>query len=365
MSGQVPFSGEALDRSIEQMPRGTIKLEALQQAIRQADQAGDLFWRLRFRCDYIFDVGFVDDKTKALPVCGEFFALLDEYPDGLGNLGEMCRFLAAEPCAELGVNLPQLSMETCEGLLGRLEEQVRRYRKGERLWHWICCEFYAYVDLDRAKEHYAAFQRSKIDIYSDCRACEQDGMVWFALHIGDWPQAQRLAASIFDGSRECHDVPWNTYHSFIEAHLNRGEWKKAQPLARKLLRGGCRDKSDLEYVGSLMRCFAFCQPDTGAALLSRWMKDALGLWDAGRKYYFFKGAWVLCSQLRGMGPLPLDLPQTFPLWRKDGQYGCDALAEWFYAQALDIAQAFDRRNGTGWYGENLALAGRWIREDPL
>ena len=50
--GKTKFCGEALEAAIKRLPRGKPQMDAYLNAIRQADEAGDPYWRLMFRCDY-------------------------------------------------------------------------------------------------------------------------------------------------------------------------------------------------------------------------------------------------------------------------------------------------------------------------
>ncbi len=356
------FSGERINKAILALPEGKPRLDALQDAVAQADRAADPYWRLRFRADYICDAVYFDDEAKILPFCGEFFALLEEYPGVLGEpLEQLSCFLVAKRAAALCQVLPQIPMTVCEGFLERLAELTRRYGKGSRLYHNLACEFYLGGDLDRAAAHFEAFQKAKLDMQSKCRACEQSFMVRYALATGDWALAERSARPIFDGSMTCHDVPWDTYHTYIEAYLDRGEIKKADPLVRQLSRGGIRDVSDTEYMGTLLRFYGM-QNRVGAALLQRYLPWPLSLWDRGRQFYFYQGAWVLCTA----GPLDREvtfyLPRQFPLWREDGRYRWGDLADWFYGAAADIAGQFDRRNGGTVYRDTLARTERAAKE---
>lgn len=358
------FSGERISAAVLALPEGKPRLDALQDAIVQADRAADAYWRLRFRADYICDAVYYDDEAKILPCCGEFFALLEEHPGVLGEpLEELSCFLAAKRAAALCQVLPQIPLAVCEGFFDRLEELTRRYRKGSRLYHNLACEFYLGCGLDRAAVHFEAFRKAKLDMQSKCRACEQNFMVRYALAAGDWSLAERSARPIFDGSLTCHDVPWDTFHIYTEAYLDRCELKKAAPLARQLARGGIRDVSDTEYAGTLLRFYGM-RGDAGAggALLERCLSWPLGLWDRARQFYFYQGAWVLCAAMEREEEISLRLPRQFPLWQESGRYRRGALADWFYGQAADIAGQFDRRGGGTVYGDTLGRAARAAKE---
>uniref|UniRef100_UPI002942E67C hypothetical protein n=1 Tax=uncultured Intestinimonas sp. TaxID=1689265 RepID=UPI002942E67C len=74
-------------------------------------------------------------------------------------------------------------------------------------------------------------------------------------------------------------------------------------------------------------------------------------------YEFDKGACVLFRRLTGVRQtVKLELPQAFPLWREDGRYPVQELADWFLTQAESIGRRFDRRNRSHYFEDDLAAA---------
>ena len=112
--GKTKFCGEALEAAIKRLPRGKPQMDAYLNAIRQADEAGDPYWRLMFRCDYCYEATFRDNPPKAIPVAAEFCALFDECaeafrersPDGAAEMHLMIMQMGIDPIAFL----PQIPM---------------------------------------------------------------------------------------------------------------------------------------------------------------------------------------------------------------------------------------------------------------
>ena len=81
------------------------------------------------------------------------------------------------------------------------------------------------------------------------------------------------------------------------------------------------------------------------------------MWDQKKVYDFDKGACVLFRRLAGVRQtVKLELPQAFPLWREDGRYSVEELADWFQTQAESIGRRFDRRNSSHYFEDDLAAA---------
>ena len=157
----------------------------------------------------------------------------------------------------------------------------------------------------------------------------------------------------------CADTPQKMWLAYLEDDYRRGDYAAAAPMAESLYRKGNKDRSNLDYVGAVLQCWAHTDLDRAVALCESRLVWSLGMWDQRLVYLFDKGAWLTFRELaKGMETVKLELPKEFPLWKEDGSYSTRALAEHFYSQAEEIARRFDLRNGSGWYRTDLELAGR-------
>lgn len=81
------------------------------------------------------------------------------------------------------------------------------------------------------------------------------------------------------------------------------------------------------------------------------------MWDQKAKYYFYMGSYVLFRELsKKKADASLELPAKSGVWREDGIYNTSVLADWFYKQASNIAESFDKRNGNDYYTKHLEIA---------
>lgn len=347
----------AIFDKIYDTPDGPQRTAAYRQAIQLADEAKDFSAAMRFRASMAFFTPFYDDSPIILPVCAEFFALVEEYPE-LSD-AEDC-FYTALKAAALTLSLPQLELSVCYKMLARVEEAAHIVSQGAvRRFHMLCHEFYTYIDPILAKEHYTAFCKEPRGQYSDCTACEQNAKVWYNMKSGNFRLSREMATPIFSGKKVCHDVPWQTYALFLEHYLDQKEFDselstEVKLLENKLLKGGCRDKSDLANLGTVLRSMAYTNPRKGFKLLPHALQLSNGMWNQYGLYYFYKGAWCCCKAADGLG-LSLMPPQGHPL-QQNKQLDAATLAEWFYTQAVQIAERFDQRNGTDYYKKDLARA---------
>jgi len=331
---------------------GPGRTEAYLKAIMEADQYGDPYARLSIRSSMVVFTPFYDDAVKILPVCAEFFAIAEQYPEAADAYDI---FVTARGAANLTIILPEIEMPVCEKMFSKMEEAAKVVKSGAvRRMHMTASEFYTYVDQDTAKQHYDIFINEKMGMNSSCTACEQHFMVLYHLKRGDVGKAHTLADRIFYGGLSCHDIPWQTYAIFIEHYMDtREDMKKVKNMVYKLIQGGIRDCSDIGNIGSALRCLAKINPQKGYSLLFTGLQWSINMWNKQGLYDFYKGAWCFCREAENPGQ-PVSIPQGHPLsGRKMDMAG---MAEWFYSQAAGIAESFDKRNGTDCYTKNLMMA---------
>lgn len=358
-AGGKRYDGRALNAAIQRLPGGAPRMAALLDAIRQADEAQDHRWRLFFRYDYACEATFRDDPPKAMPVAAEFQAIFEEHPDVLGPDGREMYLMIMQMGIDPIVGLPQIPLSQWEKLMDQFLGLTKRFNLAHRTYWWQMCQFMIYVDFDKAYQYFQKFWKTGRDAISDCRACERSNAVRLSLLAGDREAAEEYAAPIKAGRISfCSDTPQKMWMAYLEDYYRHGDYKAAAPMAESLYRKGNQDRSNLDYVGAVLQCWAHTDLDRAVALCESRLVWSLGMWDQRLCYLFDKGAWLTFRSLaEQMETVKLELPKEFPLWREDGRYDTRALADWFYGQASEIGQRFDRRNGSSWYREDLRVAG--------
>ncbi len=358
------FNGDQLSRDIGRLPEGAPQMEALSEAIQKADAAQQHFWRLMFRYEYACQATFHDDPPKAMPVAGEFCQIYEEHPDALPqDSGPEAHLMAAQIAIDPIVTLPEIPFAQWEEGMEYFHSLVKKYKEGLRVYWWQVCQFYQYVDLEKAWEAFQKFWKTGRDGLSDCRACERSKAVRISLMMGDRAAADEFAKPMEQGRiRFCSQTPQLYWLAYLEDALDRGDLKEAEIRANAVYRKAHTERSHLPYIGAVLRCRAFTGLDQGEEMLSRYFLWAEGMWDQKSAYDFYKGAWCFCRQLsRKKDNIPLDLPRnSFPLWEEKGIYRVGELADWFYGRAAEIGKSFDLRNGSDFFDKDLKKAGRWL-----
>lgn len=256
------------------------------------------------------------------------------------------------------VFLPQIPMKQWETMMAEFYHWVKYYHIGLRTYWWQMARFWRYVDRKKAYEYFQKFWKTGRDGLSDCRTCERSYAVQMELLMGNRAAADEYAKPMEQGRmRFCPDTPHLYWLAYLEDALDRGDLREAEKRANALYRKGNRDKSDLSYIGAVLRCWAYTDPERALEVFAKRLEWSIGLWDQKKVYDFDKGACVLFQRLsKHQQTVHLELPQAFPLWREDGAYSTKELANWFREQAETISRRFDERNGSHCFGHDLAVA---------
>ncbi len=355
MSSQ--FDGAGIETQILKIAR-PYRLKAIGDAIKQADAAEDLHWRLMFRYMYASEATFHDDPPKAMPAAAEFAQIFEQHPDALGPDGKEAYVMIMQLAIDPIVSLPQIPLKQWEQMMEQFWQLIKRYHIGHRIYWWQKCQFTIYLDLDQAFAYYQKFWKTGRDVLSDCRACEHSYGVKMHLLMGDYEGAEKCAKPIKSKHLWfCNDTPHKMLVAYIEDAMDRGDLTTALPYARQLKRIGHRDRGDLSYMGAVLRCFAYDDKATALDLIEEGLPWSVGLWDQKMIYDFYKGVWTVFHQIgKERETLHIHIPNQLAVYREDGTYEVSALEEWVYTQLQDVAGRFDQRNGTDYFAKNLEKA---------
>ncbi len=358
---EITFDGDKLIKIIHKLPRGKQRIEAFEDAIRLADGAKDTYWQLGFRSNYAGEVYLQDDPPKCIRAAAEFGPIFEKAPQEIQRNSALVE--AYLMVTQLGVDvmqsLPQIPMTQYEALLEQYNLLTKRFGMGRRTYFWQMHNRWEYADPGRALEYMEmAWKTPQEGDYGNCTACEYSWAVVQYVRMGRLEEARRYAEPLETYRfAPCENSFQRIWAAYLEAALDRGDLEEAVPLAQKLYKKGNRIRTDLRFIGPVLRCWGMTNFDRGLSLFSRRLEWALGMWDQKMVYDFNKGACVLFRRLAGERQwVTLKLPCEFPLWREDGRYPVKELADWFLTQTQDIGRRFDRRNSSRYFEQDLAAA---------
>lgn len=362
--GNSVFDGDKLIRKIHLMEHGKPRTDMLKDAIVQADQAGDNYWRMYMRFDYISEQYFHGDAVKCIPVVTELENVFRENPAAVerhkgDTLGKEAYIMAVI----LGVDsiscIPQVSLEEWDKLLDGLYSLVKQFGMAERSYYWQVFWRWLYVDLDKAEEYFNKAWNAEPDYRFDCEACEHSYAARLYLEMGQKEKADTYAEKIEKNllDESCDGASTNLLNFYLNDALYRGDVKAARQYARKLHRKQNKDQGDLEYMGKVLQYYAYTNTSNGLALFKRRLDWTIGMWNQKSIFHFYTGALALFRELsKKQHKADMELPKEFEAFRQDGVYETAVLADWFYKKAEEIAERFDKRNGSSYYADYLGRA---------
>ena len=342
----------------EAMEYGPSRTRLAQQIKALADENSAPWNRIASCYDLACSYVMSDDSAKALPICAEYFQLLEAYPSKSPHNPVFTLYLA-ELSANIPLDLPQISKEQCKALLDQFETYSKRYQQATQSFHRAEFLYYRTMgEMENASHSLERFRREGLDQGRDCESCRQGTVACALLDLSRRAEAIEVARPLLTGNLKCrHGVePRRIVTALLYDALERGLGEAAAEYAARLSHMSFQDRGDLHSLSALLlyRADGDGEPGRSLRLLEKGSAWSIGMWNMDDLYHFYRGAWVFCKRLsEKCQNIYLGLPSNFPLYHADGHYEVKVLMAWFHAQAMDIAQKFDRRNGTDWYARNM------------
>jgi len=388
----------------ETLPHGPERVNAIRSAIAQADAEGNHRWKLYYRDELVGELVFYGDPVKGLPVCAEYADLFEKQPMDRYKNNYLWVMSSALLCWDY---LPQLTLDERKKMMEHYLKGVHRYRGSLREYHslefWQCL-YKGKPEL--ARIHHKRYMQDKPRANgkevadSICLACWYHNCGENYLALGDWDMGLKWLQPIIDGRIRCKQEPIRVYNSLVAYALEMGRREDADHFAALLAPRVDWYKEGMPLEHSLMiRYLALNNPRQGLRRLEQVLPKAFRWWSKDVQQGFYYSSWVLCAALArrpdwltvdmttplvsarsddsasasvparpddpastavsaspAISTVSLELPREFPLYRADGQYPLDELAQWFRNEMLAIAQAFDTRNGYPWNQQSVDRA---------
>ncbi|MBU54647.1 MAG: hypothetical protein CL920_38620 [Deltaproteobacteria bacterium] len=253
---------------------------------------------------------------------------------------------------------PQLSRTQINEILDDLTKRFKHMGISLRPIHNIRCRIaWALGDLPEAVEHRRNWQAAERDEYSDCIACEMDNNVEFLLNEDQDEQAIRQAEPILTGAVRCAEVPHHTYARILLPLFRNGQYEEA---ARYHLTGYRLIQRNRDFLGSIAEHMLFLvlteNMERARGLFEKHLQWALDTKDVYDQLQFFSASSLLFEQLQKTTTersIPMQLPASFPGFKKSGQYNVRKMNNWLGRQVKRIIESFDKRNGNHYFTQQI------------
>ena len=354
------FSADVHIRTIGEAPHGTERLNAIAEAIREADEAGAHSWRFHFRFQNIQESIFYDDAFKAILCFPELLKIYDDHPELEDEYADDM-LLAFKWIIENAWDFHQVSREQIERNFEEYKRRCEYYGVSLRVYHMKKCNYLRMVDLEACKREYEAFKACKRDGYSDCQACETNFEMQIALALGDEEEALRIAKPLLDGDLRCGEIPHYTYCYLTEHYLFAGNTEEASYYGELTERYTQGDPEFLDATGILLSLYSATSPSQGWNVFKQCLPSYVSCKNPSMRLWFADGAFRLLQTLcelnqregdDGMSKAPV--LRMLPLeMGKDGMKLAD-VRDYFYNVSHDAAKQLDRRNGSSYFTDKLS-----------
>ena len=332
-----------LEREFETLDRGEARLNAMRDAVHEADVRQDLNWRFWFRYDYIEESIFCGDRYYALIMFPELLRLYEESP----KLQEDSRcahsmLVTFKWIVEAAPEFPQIPREEIDGYFREFRKQLRAQGKSLSAYYMKRSLFYMHVDMDIASMCFYRFLEEPLDDSSDGQALYYDQQAFYYLWVGAEEKALRAAQPIFDGKVRASSLPQATFHDFLRYYMNRGNFEEAERYGRMIEHRVNGDPYYHDIIGSLLSLYARLDGGHAIALFNRNVPDYLDSRNPWLRVQFAIGAAHLFAVCR-------EDPALYEHFRIPGVSDPRAFGEEITKAAIDLAKKFDARNGTDDY----------------
>lgn len=351
------FSAETFIRQIGETEHGAPRLDAIANAIREADNASAHAWRFYFRFEAIRESIFFDDAFKAIISFPEMLKIYDDHPELEDDYADdmLCAFKWVLENMREFYQIPRADIERT---FDEYERRCKQYGVSMRIFHMKKTRWLLETDREAARREYEAFHREKRDGYCDCEACETNFDMFMSLEFGDEEEALRIAKPLLDHSLHCAEVPHVTYARLAEYYLYHGDLGEAAyygELCERLTHG---DPEFLGPTGTLLALYSAVDPNHGWNLLKQCIPHYLACRNPLMRMRFAEGAYRMMTVLGSDPDAPpkskAPVLRTLPVPADDEGVEIAAVRDYFYQIAHEMARNLDERNGSDYFKNRLS-----------
>ncbi len=363
------YDPEKLKEEYDRTEHGRVRISCIRSAIEAADAHEDTSYRIYFRLELCRESTFYGDGMDMMVIFPEVLAIIDRYPDTPSTVYEwsyadsMDHILwvykwVLEECE----NFYQIPMEDCLKFYEDFKRRSLAYGYNLRPYYKCKYGFYFHIDRAAAEEAFHAFEELPRDANSDCKACERNTVINFYLRTDQPKRAAELSEEIENFSLTCghgNRGAWlRLKKHYMEYYMGQKEFEKAETYCRVMERYMTEDK-EYQRWDDFLHCYAYVNMGKALKIYKTHWKE----WQEERQplEIFNTNKNIACffsklKEERVRGTIKLSLDASFPLYQESGQYSLEDLCQYYYHRAKEVAERFDKRNGTSCYCDRLKEA---------
>ena len=340
---------------LNSLSHGDDRLDYYKKCIAEADAEKDYHSMIWLRHDYIEESVFHDDSFKAIIMFPEFMKLFDEHPGEMKPSSFMFPF---KWILEAGDEYYQMSLEQIESYFERFKEYIEKFGYTMRTYYYKKFQIYQYIDKDIALKAFDEMDKYERTEISDCKACEGNGKARKEMRFGSEKKAVEMLNDMLDKNMTCAEVPQVTYGAFAYEFAKRGMYEEAVHYAELMLPMIKGDETNYAtHVSHIIELKTITDPNGAFELFCRCAGKFSRIKNPSYRFSFACAAYRFFARLveAGNTELNMRLSSDFEFFNEDGTYDCADLRDKYYAVAKDLAEKFDKRNGTDYFSSDLAF----------
>lgn len=330
------------------MPTGMPKHEALERAARMADALDHLPLGVSCRIAMIDSAYYLSRYDLMLAPFAWVRAAEEKDPEAF-NEYEVHSLNWSHKWIATGLRRdPRFSLEQVQAVIGQLADRYGRLGFSAQPVHGARAELAYHVgDMTGLAEHLGKYLATERGPMADCEACVVEEQVWMLSRLGRHQEAAAHGWEGLSGNTGCATQPQGILSALLWPLLEIGDTARAahaHTTAYRLI----KDDEITSYVHEHIRfCALTGNVARGEEILRRSLHKVTATQLPADEMSFAECASVLLQRLSP--DVVFDVPRVGPLTAAE-------LLERLSARALELAKAFDARNGTSAWVERLSKA---------
>ncbi|MDR2026788.1 MAG: hypothetical protein LBQ01_04415 [Prevotellaceae bacterium] len=328
------------------------RITLLKQAINLADAHNDIEWGFDLRLDLIRDEKDTSHCDESLPA---FTWILDAYDKNPEMFDEEDFLWEYKWMLGSVRRNSSISLEQIESIAEDFKTRLLRNGYSLRPYYTAKAHLAFFLNSPADAKKYIDLRNQEVrDEMSNCRACELDDDVELEMRLGNLEKAITVGNSMLTKKVTCTHMPFSCYCTCVKYFMKAGDTEKALEYFRKAEADLAQlsDTSQISEIGIMIRFLTDYDREKAWTFFEQhahWNVDSEDFLD-------FLFSINVLPLLKGEGSRVLNVNPSLEWYREDNTYDLKEVYNYYYKKAKDLAERFDKRNGSGYFGEQFAEA---------
>ncbi|MFI6102426.1 hypothetical protein ACIA8G_43325 [Lentzea sp. NPDC051213] len=330
------------------MPTGMPKHEALERAARMSDALGHLALGVSCRIALIDSAYYLARYDLMLAPFAWVRAAEEKDPEAFNDYERHSLNWSHKWIATGLRRDPRFSLDQLKAVIGQLADRYGRLGFSVQPVHGARAEHAYHVgDMAGLSEHLGRYLATERGPMADCEACVVEEQVWMLARLGRHEEAAAHGWQGLSGNTNCSTQPQGILSALLWPLLEIGDVERAAHAhltAYRLI----KDDEITSYVHEHIRfCALTGNVARGEDILRRSLHKLTAAQLPADEMSFAESASVLLQRIPA--DVTFEVPAVGPLSAAE-------LLDRLSARAMELAKAFDARNGTSAWTERITQA---------